>query len=304
MFLTGFADEAGKAVETQIKATRALGWRNIELRAAGEKNLSTMSDAEFDEMHGLLKDAGVKINCFGSGIANWAKSPLDEKDFDASVKELKDALPRMKKLGTDIVRGMSFKILDVATFDSPELEKTIFGKVSQLVKICEDAGIIYGHENCMNYGGQSHVHTLRLLENIKSPAFKLIFDTGNPVFTFNRIGPRPHKLQDAFKFYRNVREFIYYVHIKDGVPEAPENDVDRPATKFTFAGEGNGKVREILTDLKKHGYDGGFSMEPHLETVFHENDDKADSELAAKRKFETYVEYGKRFEKLLKECGY
>lgn len=128
----------------------------------------------------------------------------------------------MKKLGTDIVRGMSFKILDVATFDSPELEKTIFGKVSQLVKICEDAGIIYGHENCMNYGGQSHVHTLRLLENIKSPAFKLIFDTGNPVFTFNRIGPRPRKLQDAFEFYRNVREFIYYVHIKDGVPETPE----------------------------------------------------------------------------------
>lgn len=304
MFLTGFADEAGKAIDIQIKATKALGWHNIELRAAGDKNLATMSDAEFDEMQSKLNESGIKINCFGSGIANWSKSPTDEKDFNESIKELQDAVPRMQKLGTRLVRGMSFKILSAAGFDAPELEKIIFKKVSSLVKICEDAGIIYGHENCMNYGGQSHVHTLRLLENIKSDNFKLIFDTGNPVFTFNRIGKRPHKLQDAFEFYRNVREFIYYVHIKDGIAEEPKDDETRPDTKFTFAGEGGGRVRDILTDLKKDGYDGGFSIEPHVQTVFHEKDSKDDSELAALRKFETYVEYGKRFEKLLSECGY
>jgi hypothetical protein len=30
MYFTGFADEAGDSIETQIKATLALGWNHIE----------------------------------------------------------------------------------------------------------------------------------------------------------------------------------------------------------------------------------------------------------------------------------
>ena len=44
MYLTGFADEAGKDIDTQIKATLELGWKNIELRAIGEKNLAFSPD--------------------------------------------------------------------------------------------------------------------------------------------------------------------------------------------------------------------------------------------------------------------
>jgi len=33
MILTGIADEAGVSLETQIKATRELGWKHIEMRA-------------------------------------------------------------------------------------------------------------------------------------------------------------------------------------------------------------------------------------------------------------------------------
>ncbi|MFA7231431.1 MAG: sugar phosphate isomerase/epimerase family protein [Victivallaceae bacterium] len=301
MYLTGFADEAGKDIDTQIKATLELGWENIELRYIGEKNLATITDAEFETIYEKLKSAGIKINCFGSRIANWNKSPRSEDDFEASIKELKDSIPRMQKLGTKIVRGMSFKILDDERFDSPELEKIIFKKVTLLTKICEDAGIIYGHENCMNYGGQSHVHTLRLLENIKSDNFKLIFDTGNPVFTFRRIGTEPYALQNAYEFYKNVREYIYYVHIKDGIATEMKENYERPETKFTFAGEGSGFVHQIVKDLLKNGYDGGFSIEPHVETVFHDDDDKENSKLSAVRKYETYIKYGHDFEKLL-EC--
>lgn len=304
MFLTGFADEAGKDIDTQIKATLELGWKNIELRAVGEKNLATISDAEFDTMCEKLDAAGVTINCFGSSIANWRKSPRSEEDFEASIKELADAIPRMQKLGTKLVRGMSFKILDDEKFDSPELEKIIFSKVNTLVKMCEDAGIIYGHENCMNYGGQSFVHTLRLIENIRSENFKLIYDTGNPVFTFRRIGAEPYTLQNSYEFFKNVREYIHYVHIKDGIAIEMKEGYERPETRFTFAGEGSGFVKQICTELKKTGYDGGFSIEPHVATVFHEDEDPEDTELAALRKYETYIKYGRDFEKLLKDCGW
>ena len=73
-------------------------------------------------------------------------------------------------------------------------------------------------------------------------------------------------------------------------------------TTYTYAGEGNGDVRWIVTDLIKRGYDGGFSMEPHMAVVFHDKENPEDAALLAKKKYDTYVEYGRRFEKLLEEC--
>ena len=154
----------------------------------------------------------------------------------------------------------------------------------------------------MNYGGLSYKHTLKLLDNIKSPAFKLIYDTGNPVFNYRRIGFAPYGLQSSWEFYRNVREFITYVHIKDGTA-LPREDGVRPACKYCWAGDGSGDVRAIVKDLREYGYDGGFSMEPHVAAVFHE-EAKEDSASLDKIKYESYVEYGRRFEKLLRDCGW
>ena len=182
MFLTGFADEAGASLDVQIKATLELGWKFIETRNLGGKYLATLTDAEFEDVCAQLDAAGISFNCYGSTVANWQKHPRSEEDFEKSKTELLAAIPRMHKLGIKIIRGMSFLTPDDEQPDSPALEKLIFAKVGELVKICEDNGIIYGHENCMNYGGLSYKHTLKLLDNIKSPAFKLIYDTGNPVF--------------------------------------------------------------------------------------------------------------------------
>lgn len=302
MFLTGFSDEAGIDVATQLKATTALGWQFIESRSINGKDLATVSDAEFELFASALNDAKIKVNCFGSAIANWKRSPRNDEDFQLSKQDLLTAIPRMQKLGTKMVRAMSFKLDGNEQFDSPELEKIIFKKVNELAKICEDAGIIYGHENCMNYGGQSHIHTLRLLGKITSPAFKLIFDTGNPVFTLRRIGIPPFPLQSAWEFYRNIKEYVYYVHIKDCTADIlPSGEIIKT---FTFAGEGCGDVRAIIIDLLKNGYNGGFSIEPHLATIFHESDNKEDNDTKKQRSLDTYIEYGTKFERLLVECQF
>jgi len=300
MFLTGFADEASHDPAIQIKATKELGWKYIEARFVGEKFLADISDAEFDRFCGMLEESGVGINCYGSGVANWSKSPRSEEDFAATKGELLRAIPRMKRLGIKLIRGMSFKLTGDEPFDNPELESIIFRKVGELVKICADNGIVYGHENCANYAGQSFKHTLRLLENVRNPNLKLIFDTGNPCFTFRRIGNPPYPLQSAKEFYENVREFICHVHIKDAVSTInPDGTV---STTYKYAGEGNGDIPWIVTDLLKRGYDGGFSMEPHVAVVFHEKDTEENSEAVAKKRYDAYVDYGRRFEKLLAEC--
>jgi sugar phosphate isomerase/epimerase len=296
MYYTGFADEAGASIDVQIKATKELSWSNIESRNIDGVNLTDISDAKFDEVCQKLADAGVQINCFGSAVANWGKDPRKEEDFQRSIDELQRAIPRMQKLGTGMIRGMSFAVTKDEEPDNPELEQIVFRKVKHLVKMCEDAGVMYVHENCMNYGGLSHEHTLKLLEQVNSPNFKLVFDTGNPVTTYRRIGEKPYPKQSAWEFYSNVKEFIHYVHIKDG-RYIGETDSIFANAEYTFPGEGDGEVEKIVKDLLKNGYDGGFSMEPHMSIVFHDDSVQAADEI----KYQNYVEYGKRFMRLVEK---
>ena len=298
MFLTGFADEASADFAKQIQATRELGWHFIESRNINGKNLSTLTDEEFANVEQMLAENQISINCYGSGVANWKCHPRKEEDFQSSITELKNAIPRMKKLGIKMMRGMSFLTPTDEQPDSPELEAIIFKKVRTLVEMCADHGIIYGHENCMNYGGLSFMHTLKLLENVNNDNLKLIFDTGNPTFNYRFIGEGPHPLQSAWEFYKNVREHIAYVHIKDGLA-MPREDGVRPDAVYTYAGDGAGDVRAIVRDLCKTGYDGGFSMEPHVAAVFHaENPDQNPADIC----YNSYIEYGRRFEEILKEA--
>ncbi len=303
MYYSGFADEAASSIEDQIKATQELGWQNIESRSVDGVNLTDVSDAQFESISEKLDSAGVKVNCFGSAIANWSKDPRSPQDFQESKAALERAIPRMQRLGTRYLRGMSFKIIKDAQPDSPEIEKLVFEKVRALVKLCEDAGVLYLHENCMNYGGLSHTHTLRLLDAIQSPNFRLVFDTGNPIGSDRRMGKPPYPKQSAWEFYTNVREFIEYVHIKD-CKFIAETDGLFPVLEYTFPGEGDGDVLKIITHLLQSGYDGGLSIEPHLGSiVFHETGTgKLDSEEVIR--YTNYVEYGRRFMQLVKEINY
>jgi len=285
MYLTGFADEAASDIEGQVCATRLLGWKSIESRTVNGKMLHDIPDADFDHVCGVLAASGIQVNCLGSAIANWGKSILDP--MDQTRAELDRAIPRMKRLGTRLVRIMSFAVLKDRGPDD-QMEQERFTRLCEIVKRFQDAGMIPVHENCMNYGGMGWPFTLRLIEQV--PGLKLVFDTGNPVFTDDMTRPEPRPKQSAWEFYRHVREHIAYVHIKDGIW-----DVAAQKTNYTFPGEGHGDVRRIVADLLRTGYDGGFSMEPHLAAVAHDASVTSPAEI----KFANYVEYGRRFERLL-----
>ncbi|MDY7010463.1 MAG: sugar phosphate isomerase/epimerase family protein [Planctomycetota bacterium] len=290
MYLTGFADEAASDMDGQIRATKELGWENIESRNVNGKNIHDISDKEFDVVCSRLADAGVKINCFGSSVANWGKKITEP--FDSSLKEARRAIPRMQRLGTKLIRIMSFAVLKDRKPDD-QMEEKRFSRLSELHKMFTDAGITPVHENCMNYGGMGWTYTLRLIENV--PGLKLVFDTGNPVFTDDRSKPRPYPKQSAWEFYSHVKKHIAYVHIKDGVWDPAEKKAN-----FTFAGDGDGNVRRIVKDLLDDGYDGGISIEPHLAVVYHDDSVQAENEIM----YANYIEYGRRFMKLLEEIGY
>ena len=287
MYLTGFADEVAGDIDGQIRATKELGWKYIEARNIGGKNIHDISDNEFDIVCRKLEQSGVGINCFGSAIANWGKQ-INEP-FDASLAEANRAIPRMKRLGTKLIRIMSFAILKDREPDD-QMEQERFRRLRELTKMFLDEGLVPVHENCMNYGGMSWKQTLKLLENV--PGLKLVFDTGNPVSTDDYSKPKPYPKQSSWEFYSQVKEHIVYVHIKDGVFDAKTGGIT-----YTYPGEGDGEVRKIVKDLLNRGYDGGFSMEPHLKVVAHDNTKKASDEA----RYAAYIEYGRRFEKIIEE---
>lgn len=287
MYLTGFADEAAADIDGQIRATKELGWKNIEARAVGGGIIHDISDAEFDHVCGRLHDSGISINCFGSTIANWGKR-IDEP-FDSSLAETRRAIPRMQRLGTKLVRIMSFAVLPDRSPDD-QMREERFRRVRELCKMFTDAGITPVHENCMNYGGMGWTYTLDLIENV--PGLRLVFDTGNPIFTDDRTKPAPYPKQSAWEFYSHVKEHIEYVHIKDGIW-----DNENQKAVFTYPGEGDGDVRRIVEDLLASGYDGGFSIEPHMAAVFHEESGESEASV----RYSNYVEYGRRMMKMLDE---
>ncbi len=288
MYYTGFADEAGKALDTQIKVTRELGWRNIEARSVQvgdfpDGNLHDIPDDAFERAAEQLEAAGVQINCFGSTIGNWGKK-IDEP-FDSSLEEIRRAIPRMRRLGAQLVRIMSFAVRE----DADQMENERFRRVREIQRMFADAGLTAVHENCMNYGGMGWPFTLKLLENV--PGLKLVFDTGNPIFSDDRSRPPPYPKQSSWEFYRHVRDHVVYIHIKDG-----RYDQASGKKTFTYPGEGDGDVRRIVQDLLERGYDGGISIEPHMGAVYHDPASRHALNAPA-----IYVEYGRRMMRMVRE---
>jgi hypothetical protein len=106
IYLTGFADEAAPDLEGQIQATQALGWKYIEARNINGINIHDISQAEFDLAAGKIEDAGIQVNCFGSAIANWAADI--RQPFEIDLERVQRAIPRMQRLGTRLIRIMSY----------------------------------------------------------------------------------------------------------------------------------------------------------------------------------------------------
>lgn len=288
MILSGFTDEAGQDLEVQIKAIQELGWKHLSARGVNGSNIHELPKAEFEQVADRLDEAGIKVIEFGSLIGNWAKSI--DSDFDVTIAEIIRCIPRMQRLGTKLVRVMSYA---QNPWGDRQLADERFRRLRAIIKRFEDAGLQAVHENCMNFGGFSYQHTERILNEV--PGIKLVFDTGNPVFQLDRSKHEPYPWQDPLEFYEAVKEHVVHVHIKDCLNPLPgQTEPER----YTMPGDGQARLREILAALERDNYQGAFAIEPHVATVFHA---KEGEQVDAEQCYSSFVEYGRAFEQLAKQ---
>ncbi len=147
-------------------------------------------------------------------------------------------------LETDALRGFSFFIPEG---DDPDTHRDlVVDRLGQLVSLADDAGLRYLHENEKDIFGDAPQRCAWLASQLSPHAFRLIFDPANYV----QCGVRP-----VSEAYPVVRDATVYVHVKDA------RFVDGSVCP---TGQGDGEWPALLDALAADGYDGFFSIEPHL----------------------------------------
>ena len=87
---------------------------------------------------------------------------------------------------------------------------------------------------------------LDIVTSVSSPKLQLAWDPAN----FVQVGVRPFS-----EGYSLLRPHLGYIQIKDAL---------LADASVVVAGAGDGEVRETVRALRADGFDGFFSLEPHL----------------------------------------
>ena len=239
IILSGFSDEIAPELDLQLAAIREWGLSHIELRAADGVNVSDFSTEKGKEVKNKLAGAGVSVSSIGSPIGKIGI----EEDFAPHLEKLKRTLEIQKELGAPYLRMFSFYIPQGR---APEdFREEVLDRVGRMVEEAAAWDSVLLHENEKGIYGDSAPRCKELLEAFYGPHFKAVFDFAN----FVQVG------QQTLPAYELLKPYVEYVHVKDA---------QWGTGAVVPAGQGDGHVKEILTDLIGGGWKGFLSLEPHL----------------------------------------
>jgi sugar phosphate isomerase/epimerase len=238
--LSGFADEIDSDLDVQLDTLADLSIRHVELRGVWGKNVLALTDEEIGRVKAALNERGMAVSAIGSPIGKIGIAD----EFAPHLEQFRRALDVAETLAAPYVRIFSFFL---PAGDAPARHRTeVLNRLDQLVRLAEERGATLAHENERHIYGETPDRCHDLLAAIDSPHFRAVWDPAN----FALAGVRPH--DDG---YALIRPYLAYVHIKDAIASTGT---------VVPAGEGDGQVREMLTALRADGFDGVFSLEPHL----------------------------------------
>ena len=244
--LTGFADEISQDLTEQIALLNELGVRHVEFRSAWNTKVLDLTDEQLERAKAMLDEAGITLSSVGSDLG---KIQITDP-FEAHLERAAHAIGVARFFGTPYIRVFSFFIPEGD--DPAQHREAVMDRTRALVRLAEVGGVTLLHENEKDIYGDVPDRVVDLLTSIDSPNYRAIFDPANYV----QCGVRPFD-----EAYPKVREFTDYIHCKD----ASATEVDAEGLNLVLpCGEGDGQVREMIAALAESGFDGFFSLEPHL----------------------------------------
>lgn len=237
--LSAFADEGGKTCDEQIAALKRAGLNHIDIRAMDGHNIAAMPQDVAEAAAEKLKAAGISVNMFGS--------PMGKIDIADDFQVDLDRLTHMGRLksvfGCNKVRIFSY--FNKTNLDESRWQAESLSRLERLRDLAGELGMQLYHEN------ESHIYGDRLprIEELRDKlrdgeAFNLIFDFDN----YNRDG------DDVWANWQSLAGATDAFHLKDSNEQA----------QHVPAGQGAGRIPEILADAAKRGWTGPVIIEPHL----------------------------------------
>jgi sugar phosphate isomerase/epimerase len=238
--LAGFADEIDPDPDIQFRTLNELGIRFVEFRSAWDTNVLDLDDDQIARIKQKLAFHGIRVSAVGSPIGKVGI----EDDFDAHLARFDRALWVAEQLETTYIRLFSFFIPEA---DDPAAHREeVLRRMSALVLRSRGHDVVLCHENEKAIYGDVPARCLDLVKSVGSERLRLVWDAAN----FVQCGVRPYT--DG---YARLRPYLEYVQIKDALFETGQ---------VVPAGQGDGEIDRTNRALYGDGFDGFFSMEPHL----------------------------------------
>jgi len=238
--LSAFADEIDPDLNIQMDVLDQHDIKYIEMRGVNGKGVVEYSTSEVIEIKKKLDDRGFKISAVGSPIG---KIKIND-DFEAHLDKFKHTIEIAHILEAKHIRMFSFFI--PSDEDAANYRDEVMERWSRFVDAAKGSNIILLHENEKGIYGDTPERCFDLIKTMNCDYVRMTFDPAN--FVQCDVEVYPHA-------YNMLKSYIEYVHIKDALYDGHS---------VVPAGNGDGKIHEVLTDLNNSGYEGFLSIEPHL----------------------------------------
>ena len=238
--LSGFVDEISDDFAEQCQVASGLGLRYVEVRSAWGTNILDLDDSQLATVRETLDGYGLKVSSIGSPIGKIA---IDD-EFPPHLKRMQHAVEVAETLEAPYIRVFSFFIPEGTDPDSRRDE--VLSRMSALAEAAVDSDVILAHENEKEIYGDIPRRCLDIVTSVSSPKLQLAWDPAN----FVQVGVRPFS-----EGYAMLRPHVGTIQVKDAL--LSDGSV-------VVAGAGDGEVPETVRALRADGFDGFFSLEPHL----------------------------------------
>lgn len=237
--LTGFSDEISPDFQKQIEVLKKFGIAWMEIRGVDGRGLDTYPLSEIKGYKRMLDENGIRVSSIASPIG---KTGIEE-EFHLHFEHFKHVVRAAQVMESRYIRIFSFYMPegdDIGLYEGQVADRLI-----KLHNYAALKGIILLHENEKGIYGDSAVRCLALLKAVNGDHLKAVFDPANFV----------QCSQNVLDAYKLLKHHIAYVHIKDAL---------KSNGKIVPAGEGDANIPQLLSLLKRDGYEGFISLEPHL----------------------------------------
>ena len=249
--LTGFADEIDPALSIQMDVLDQLDIHYIETRGIDGKNISEYTPAEARAIHARLADRGFAVSALGSPIGKIGVTD----PFAPHLDNFRRLIDVAHELDTRYIRMFSF--FTPQGEDPAAYRDEVMQRLSALVSANRGSGVTLLHENEKAIYGDTPERCLDILKAFDGEIL-CTYDPSN----FVQCGV------DNEKAYNLLAPYIRYLHVKDSVyvhnSEHVDHGFENVSDAHRPAGQGDGKVAWILSQLAQSGYEGFASIEPHL----------------------------------------